>query len=77
MLPVRLSIESFIGKLADELLDAENLNPLQVAQVIIERWHREYNTCRPHSSLGYRPPAPETVQWPPWEGDRNLLVSLI
>jgi hypothetical protein len=36
---------------------------LKEAQVIIERWRQEYNTIRPHSSLNYRPPAPETV-WP-------------
>jgi hypothetical protein len=47
-----------------------------VAKLIIERWRREYNTFRPHSSLGYRPPAPETVQWPPWPRDEKLLVAL-
>ena len=45
------------------------------AQVIIERWRREYNTFRPHSALGYRPPAPETVQWP-WPRDEKLLLVL-
>ena len=70
-------IESFNGKLRDELLNGEIFYTLREAQVIIESWRREYNTFRPHSSLGYRPPAPETVQWPPWAGDRNLLVSLI
>ncbi|MGO9621242.1 MAG: integrase core domain-containing protein, partial [Desulfobaccales bacterium] len=32
------------------------------AQILIERWRREYNTVRPHSALGYRPPAPEAIQ---------------
>jgi hypothetical protein len=36
-------------------------NSLREAQVLIERWRRHYNTERPHSALGYRPPAPEVV----------------
>jgi transposase InsO family protein len=51
--------ESFNGKLRDEMLDREIFYTLREAQVIIERWREEYNTFRPHSSLGYRPPAPE------------------
>jgi transposase InsO family protein len=57
-------VESFNGRLRDELLNGEIFYTLRKAQVIIERWRREYNTFRPHSALGYRPPAPETVQWP-------------
>lgn len=53
--------ESFNGKLRDELLDREVFNTLQEAQVLIERWRVHYNTKRPHSSLGYRPPAPQTI----------------
>jgi putative transposase len=53
--------ESFNGKLRDELLDREIFYTLKEAQVLIERWRREYNTFRPHSSLGYRPPAPEAI----------------
>ena len=53
-------IESFNGKLRDELLNGEIFYTLKEAQIVIERWRREYNTIRPHSSLGYRPPAPET-----------------
>ncbi len=53
--------ESFNGKLRDELLNGEVLYTLKEAQVLIERWRREYNTVRPHSALGYRPPAPEAV----------------
>ena len=58
-------IESFNGKLRDELLKREVFDTLFEAQVLIERWRLEYNTVRPHSSLGYRPPAPETIQ-PRW-----------
>jgi transposase InsO family protein len=53
--------ESFNGKLRDELLNGEIFYSLEEAQVLIERWRRHYNTLRPHSALGYRPPAPETV----------------
>jgi transposase InsO family protein len=53
--------ESFNGKLRDEVLNREIFYTLREAQVIIERWRKEYNTFRPHSSLGYRPPAPEAV----------------
>ena len=55
-------IESFNGKLRDELLNLEIFDTLFEAKVLVERWRREYNTLRPHSSLGYRPPAPETVE---------------
>jgi transposase InsO family protein len=51
-------VESFNGKLRDELLDREIFYTLTEAKVLIERWRVEYNTIRPHSSLGYRPPAP-------------------
>ncbi len=54
-------IESFNGKLRDELLNGELFYTLKEAQVLIERWRRNYNTIRPHSSLGYRPPAPEAI----------------
>ena len=54
-------VESFNGKLRDELLRAEVFNTLREAQVLIERWRKHYNTARPHSALGYRPPAPEVV----------------
>ena len=58
-------IESFNGKLRDELLDRELFDTLLEAKVLIERWRTHYNTIRPHSSLGYRPPAPEATQ-PHW-----------
>ena len=58
-------IESFNGKLADELLEREIFYTLHEAKVLIERWRVHYNTIRPHSSLGYRPPAPQAIQpWP-------------
>jgi len=53
--------ESFNGKLRDELLNGEIFYSLKEAKVLIERWRRHYNSIRPHSALGYRPPAPETV----------------
>ena len=54
--------ESFNGKLRDELLNGEIFYTLKEAQILIERWRQEYNTIRPHSSLGYRPPAPEVIR---------------
>lgn len=54
-------VESFNGKLRDELLNAEVFNTLLEARVLIEQWRVHYNTVRPHSSLAYRPPAPEIV----------------
>lgn len=53
--------ESFNSKLRDELLNGEIFYSLAEAQVLIEAWRRHYNTVRPHSSLGYRPPALETI----------------
>ena len=53
--------ESFNGKLRDELLNMEIFYTLKEAKVLIERWRHHYNTIRPHSSLGYKPPAPETI----------------
>jgi len=54
-------VESFNGKLQDELLNAAVFNTLAEAMVLIESWRRHYNTVRPHSSLRYRPPAPEVL----------------
>jgi len=54
-------IESFNGKLRDELLNGEIFDTLFEAKVLVERWRREYNHIRPHSSLGFKPPAPEAV----------------
>jgi transposase InsO family protein len=52
-------IESFNGKLRDELLNREIFTTLTEAKVLIADWRKEYNQVRPHSSLGYKPPAPE------------------
>jgi hypothetical protein len=54
-------LESFNGKLRDELLERELFDTLREAKVLVERWRRHYNRVRPHSSLGYQPPAPEAV----------------
>jgi putative transposase len=56
--------ESFNAKLRDELLNGEVFYTLKEASVVIEQWRRHYNSIRPHSSLGYLPPAPEVVIWP-------------
>jgi putative transposase len=58
-------IESFNGKMRDELLDREIFYTLREAQILIEDWRRKYNTIRPHSALNYRPPAPEATLVPP------------
>ena len=65
--------ESFNGKLRDECLNGELFYTLREAQIVIEQWRRNYNQIRPHSSLGYRPPAPETVREKVDESDfRNV-----
>ncbi len=67
-------VESFNGKLRDELLNMEVFNMLAEAKVLIEQWRRHYNTVRPQSSLRYRPPAPEVVltcQVPPPTGQNS------
>ena len=56
--------ESFNGKLRDECLNGEIFYSLKEAQIVIEKWRVEYNTRRPHCSLGYRPPAPAACS--PW-----------
>ena len=54
-------VESFNGKLRDELLNREVFDTLLEAKALIEDWRKEYNHVRPHSSLGYPPPAPEAI----------------
>ena len=54
-------IESFNARFRDELLNAEIFYSLREAQIIIENWRCHYNTVRPHSALGWRPPAPESI----------------
>lgn len=53
--------ESFNARFRDELLNGEVFYSLREAQILIEQWRTHYNTKRPHSALGYRPPAPETI----------------
>src|SRR5712692_2325913 len=53
--------ESFNGKLRDEFLNGEIFYSLKEAQILTERWRVEYNTERPHSALGYKPPAPQAI----------------
>jgi transposase InsO family protein len=64
--------ESFNGKLRDELLNGEIFCTLKEAKVLIEEWRRHYNTIRPHSALGYRPPAPEAI----WHHRIDLFSAL-
>ena len=77
--------ESLNGKLRDELLNTEIFYTLREAQALIERWWDHYNTKRPHSALGYRPPAPQAILprpdasayptlRPPHQGDLNRLI---
>ncbi len=73
-------IESFNGKFRDECLNQNWFVSLDDARRIIEAWRVDYNTVRPHSSLGYRAPEEfaagkgweKTVAWPPW---KTLRVS--
>jgi transposase InsO family protein len=59
-------VESFNGKLRDELLNREIFYTLREALVLIEAWRRHYNAVRPRSALGWKPPAPEYVVLPAW-----------
>ncbi len=54
-------VESFNGKLRDELPNLEIFTTLTEASILIEEWRKEYNQVRPHSALNYRPPAPEAI----------------
>ena len=58
-------LESSNGKLRDDLLAREIFYTLTEAPILIDRWRRQYNTVRPHSALGYRPPAPEAISQRP------------
>jgi len=64
-------VESFNARLRDELLNGEIFYTLYEAKVIIEKWRREYNTIRPHSSLGYKAPNPVTIL-PKYEVEKHL-----
>jgi hypothetical protein len=67
-------VESFNGKLRDEFLNREIFYSVAEARVLTERWRIEYNTRPPHSSLGYRPPAPETIATSPLLGGAFSLL---
>jgi len=54
-------VESLNGKMRDEFLNREIFYSLREVDVLLEQWRIEYNTIRPHSALGYKPPAPKTV----------------
>ena len=67
--------ESFNGKLRDECLNGEIFYSLKEAQIVIEQWRVLYNTLRPHSALGYRPPAPEACNpWVPHPNSQPMAV---
>jgi transposase InsO family protein len=74
--------ESFNGKLRFDLLDGEIFDTLWEARVVLERWRKEYNTRRPHSSLGQLPPAPEAwilkpkTEPRPWLGLTNPVYGV-
>jgi len=55
-------IESFNGKFRDELINREIVYTLKEEKKLIEKWQKEYNQVRPHSSLGYKPPVHEAIQ---------------
>jgi transposase InsO family protein len=69
--------ESFNGKLRDELLDGEIFYSLAEAKVVIASWRQHYNTSRPHSALGYRPPAPEVLLGPTPPTSRTVAPRLV
>ena len=53
--------ESFNSRLRDEILNGETFYTLKEAKILIEQWRVHYNTLRPHSSLNWKPPAPESL----------------
>jgi transposase InsO family protein len=63
-------VESFNGKMRDELLAREIFFSIKEAQIMIEIWRKQYNTIQPHSSLGYQPPAPEAIVLQPSQFQR-------
>ena len=69
-------VESFNGKLRDELLNIEIFYSLKEAQVLIGAWRRHYNAVRPHGSLRWQPPAPEAMVIPAWPTRRVVPVEM-
>ena len=75
------TVKSFNARLRDELLDGEIFCTLRETQVLIEAWRRHRNALRPHSALGWRPPAPEVRiagpgPWPP-SSPVNRMVPVV
>ena len=70
-------VESFNGTMANELLNREIFDTLYEAKVLLACWVREYNTNRPHSSLGYRLPAPEAYLWAVYKKGVEIWKTLI
>ncbi len=72
-----LYIESFNARLRDELLNGEIFYSLEELRCVTGWWRDHYHRLRPHSSLGYRPPVPETIKMPAWPlGSAALRVPL-
>lgn len=71
-------IESFNARLRDELLNGEIFYTLDEVRVVTGWWRDHYNKLRPHSALGYRPPAPEAIRpsWPLGSATLRLPSSL-
>jgi putative transposase len=69
-------VEPFNGKFRDELLNSELFYIVNEEQILIEHWRKEYNHIRLHSSLGGRPPAPETIVWP-WHSLKDFAPPTI
>ncbi len=71
-------IESFNARLRDELLNGEIFHTLEEVRAVTGWWREHYNKIRPHSALGYRPPAPETIMpsWPIGSAALRLTPSL-
>ncbi len=56
-------VESFAGKVRDEVLAVEAFDSLLEAKIVIEDWRTTYNTIRPHSSLKWKTPATYAAAW--------------
>ena len=56
-----LGSRDIAAELRDELLNGEIFYSLKETQIVIEQWRKHYNTIRPHSAIGYRPPALQTI----------------
>ena len=63
--------ESFNARLRDEFLNGEIFYTLKEAEILIEQWRVHYNTVRPHSSLNWKPPAPESL----FQFDETIMIN--